>query len=471
MGRPGAAEVDAPAPADDLADAAAVVQQPDVGERVAVEHQYVGQAALGNGADAALEPHGDGTVGGGADDGLHGAETQLVHEDLRLPAVPVPVGGEREPGLGTAQQRHAGVVGGAHHLGGGGDLAPEDVLHAGAGSHRRAEVRQVGEEREGGAEGAAGADNGLEPLGVHEGGVQQHVHAGIRAGGHALGAAAVRHHRGAELVRRVADSPQLVATPSQHLAGASRQQPGGVDLDPVGAVLDVPAGPHHGLVEGVDHLGIANHALVGDEPTGRPADGGDQRLHAGADARPRHDAGLDGVAQRRTHGEQRVGVAVGGDPRPQHLGEVLARHQRGHRRVAVEEELVVGLHVVESGVAVGVDEPRHDRPAGGVDALGAGSGRRGGSRSDHQDVVAPQQHARIGACGRAGGVDEGAAGDEDLAAAGGGRLVACGRCAHPAVAPIRRSGPDQFILAGNSGPDRRSGHDPPLRAVQVERRS
>ena len=470
MGRPGAGEVYPPAAADDLDDAAAVVQEPDVGQRIAVEHQHVGQAAFGDGADPAFEPHGDGPVGGGADDGLHGAEAQLLHEDLRLPAVPVTVGGEGEPGLGAAQQRHAGVVGRPHHLGGGGDLAPEDVLHPRSGPHGGAEVRQVGQEREGGAEGAAGGDDRLEPLGVHERGVQQHVHAGLRAGCDALGAAAVRHHRGAELVRGVAHRPQLVAAPAQHLAGAPGQQPGSVDLDPVGAVLDVPAGPHDGLVEGVDHLGVAHHALVGDEPPGGAADRGDQGLHAGADARAGGDTRLDSVAQRRPHREQRVGVAEGGDARPQNLGEVLARHQRGGGGVAVEEELVVGLHVVEGGVAVGVDEPRHHRPATGVDALGAGPGGLGGARPHHRDVVAAQQHAWIGARRRAGGVDESAAGDEDLAAAGSGRLVAGSRCAHGSVALGGRWGPDQFILAGKSGPDRRSGHDPPLRAVQMERR-
>ena len=125
----------------------------------------------------------------------------------RLPAVPVAVGREHEAGLGSAQQGHARVVGGAHHLGGGGDLPPEDVLHARSCPDLGAEVGQVGQEREGRAQGAARLGDRLESLLVHERGVEQEVDPGVGAGCHALGAAAVRHHRHAQIVRGVAYGP------------------------------------------------------------------------------------------------------------------------------------------------------------------------------------------------------------------------------------------------------------------------
>ena len=57
----------------------------------------------------------------------------------------------------------------------------------------------------------------------------------------------------------------LIAIPHHEFARAPRDRTGRMDLDPVGAELDVAAGPKDDLVDRIHHLGVADRALVGDQ--------------------------------------------------------------------------------------------------------------------------------------------------------------------------------------------------------------
>src|SRR3954471_21799304 len=72
--RPGTGEVDRPAAADDRPKVPPVAEDPDVGGRIAVDHEDVGQPAGLDGADPAFQPQGEGAVGGGAGDRLQRAQ-------------------------------------------------------------------------------------------------------------------------------------------------------------------------------------------------------------------------------------------------------------------------------------------------------------------------------------------------------------------------------------------------------------
>jgi hypothetical protein len=157
--------------------------------------------------------------------------------------MPVAVGCDREAGLAAGQQRHAGVVGAAQHLRAVGDFAAKHLAH-----HRiRADVRTVvGEvrlEREHRHQRRPGAHDGLEAGLVHQRGVQQQVHAGGDTVDDRIRAADMAEHGNAEFVRRIADELQFGARPALHLTAqrVTRHEPGDMHLDPVRAVLDLPA--------------------------------------------------------------------------------------------------------------------------------------------------------------------------------------------------------------------------------------
>ena len=140
------------------------------------------------------------------------------------------------------------------HLGGGLDLAPEEVDLGRRGADLGAVVGEVGEEREGGGDRRAGGDDRLERGVVEVAGVQDQVDAGLGGQAGRLGAAAVGDGRGVERVGGVGDGAELVERPHRELAVGTGQRAGDVDLDPVGAVLDLLAGGAHHLVAVAHHV-------------------------------------------------------------------------------------------------------------------------------------------------------------------------------------------------------------------------
>jgi hypothetical protein len=395
-----------------VAQAAAIAEHRDVGGDVAVDHEDVGGGTGGDDADRVERaPQGDGPVARGARDRLQRREAEDLHQHLQLPGVPVAVGGEREPALRAAQDRDAGVVGRAELVGGGLDLAPEHVDLGGGCSHLLPVVGQVGQEGEGRRHRTAGRDHGLHGRLVEVAGVQDQVDAGLGGEAGRLGAAAVRDGRGVEGVGRLGDGSQLVGRPHRQFTSAVGERAGDVDLDPVGAVLDLLAGGPHHLVAVAHDLGVARSTGVGDEAPGRPAGGGEERVQPGRHARALDQPGLDGIAQGRTDVVDAVGVEEARHPGEQQLLHVERGEQGGARLGAVEEQLVVAGRLAEGDVTVGVDEPGEHRQPGDVVHHRVGPGLLAGGGPHGHDPVDLQEH--VGAHrGRAATVDHGPTGEQ-----------------------------------------------------------
>ena len=227
-------------------------------------------------------------------------------------------------------------------------------------------------EGEGGHDGHAGLDHGLQRRFVHVGGVQDEVEAGFGGVPDAVRAPAVAHHRDVQGVGHVHHQLQLVAPPGLGFAEAllPRGQAGDMHLDPIHAALDLAAHLGGDLVCGAHHLAVADEALVRDQAPGGASGGGEQGVAAGGHARPRHDAGLDGVPQVHADLEQAVRVQKAGHPGAQQLAHVDRGDDGGQPFAAMVEQFVVGAGFVKADVAVGVYEAGHERQPGGVDALG-----------------------------------------------------------------------------------------------------
>ena len=89
---------------------------------------------------------------------------------------------------------------------------------------------------------APDVDDRVERGVVEEAGVEDQVDAGLGREAGRLGVAAVGHGRHVEGVGGVGDRPQLVERPHLSSPCVVGERAGDVDLDPVGAVLDLLAG-------------------------------------------------------------------------------------------------------------------------------------------------------------------------------------------------------------------------------------
>ena len=176
-----------------------------------------------------------------------------------------------------------------------------------------------------------------------------------------------------------------------------------MDLDPVGADLDLAAHLRDDLVLVLEHLAPADRAMIGNEAARGAAHRRHQRVGAARDAWTLHDSGFDRIAHVDRALEHRVGVEDAGDARAQDLARVVRGDQRGQRIAAMVEDFRVRLRVVEGEVAVGIDEARHHRHAAGVDSGDASPVRtraawplRRSRRSVvfHEHVTRPRGRAR-----------------------------------------------------------------------------
>ena len=241
--------------------------------------------------------------------------------------------------------------------------------------------------------------------------MQDQIDPGLRREAGRRRAATVRDGRRVEGMGRLGDGSQLVGRPHRELALPVRERAGDVDLDPVGAVLDLLAGHPHHLVPVADDLGVARSTGVGDEAPGGSPRGGQQRVQAGRHAGAFDQARLDRVAQGRTDVVDAVRVEEARHAGEQQLLHVEGGEQRGGRLRPVEEQLVVARGLTERDVAVGVDEPGEHRRPGDVVHHGVGPGLLGGGGSDGHDPVDLQEHVRRHGW-RAGAVDHDPTGEQ-----------------------------------------------------------
>ena len=324
--------------------------------------------------------------------------------------MPVAVGGQGEAALGAAQQGHVGVVGALEHGAARFDLLLEDGADFRPGCHKVAVVGKIGLKGEGGDDGHTGLHHGFQRRLVHIGGMQDEVKAGKCRIADAVGAPAMAHHGDVQGVGHVHHQFEFRPAPGLGLAlpFLAGRQAGDVDLDPVHAELDLAAHFGGDLSRCPHHLAVADQAFVGYQPPGGAAGGGEQGVAAGGHARPGDNARLDGVAQVHADFKEAVGVQKARDPGAQQLAHVGGGDDGGEALPAMKEQLIVGTRLIEADVAVGVDQPRHEGEALGIDALALALRRRA---ADLDDAFALDDHIRL-ARRRAQAVDDRAVFDD-----------------------------------------------------------
>src|SRR6266446_10701560 len=119
-----------PAVRDDERGLGRALQDGNVGNRVLVPDDDVGQLTGGNHADLAGEIDHRGIAAGVGDDRLHRCHADLFDEQLSLLAMPRSVAeGGRMAGVAAAQYRDAAVTGIADHSERGVELRPQAIAH------------------------------------------------------------------------------------------------------------------------------------------------------------------------------------------------------------------------------------------------------------------------------------------------------------------------------------------------------
>ena len=198
------------------------------------------------------------------------------------------------------------------------------------------------------------------------------------------------------------------------VVGAGRCSVAGrVGLQPVGTVLDKPTRGTARLVGTVDD---DDHALHPDlAELGVPihqATGTTDLLTAGDEARADDDVRIDRFGEPHVGVEQatcRAGRRVAALQRHSGIERALQGH---HLRRVLDVEILEDENVEVRGVEVGLDEPRHDRPAPGVDLLNIrGKWRRSDRGAGVADATAVDDNDRITDRRRSGAVDQVTVGD------------------------------------------------------------
>ena len=188
---------------------------------------------------------------------------------------------------------------------------------------------------------------------------------------------------------------------------------GRVGLDPLDAVLDQLAHGGPRLVGAVDEQHQPLHADLAEVgvPVHQPADAADLAA-AGRQARAGHEVVLDGLLQPDVDVEQAAAAAGRGVAALQGQPGVGGGQQRDVLDRVLDVEVFEGGDVEVGRVEVGLDQPRHDGAAAGVDPPGAGCDRRRlGDGTGVGDAAVANDQGRVRHGRRAGAVDQLAVGD------------------------------------------------------------
>ena len=212
----------------------------------------------------------------------------------------------------------------------------------------------------------------------------------------------VRGHRESVVARRGDDRADLflgelrieaVLRDREHTAR-------GGDLDDIGSVL-VPLADGLGrLLRTVDHalerphLSAAQMLAPAVGRVGMPP-GGRDRLAGGEDARARHFAGVDGVAQCDAGTERVAEIAYGGEARHERALRVHRPIERDIRTVLAEAVAGAAAAVLAGQVDMHVHQTRHQRRAAQVDDRIARI-RRTVARLDGDDAAAVDHDGALG---------------------------------------------------------------------------
>ena len=147
-------------------------------------------------------------------------------------------------------------------------------------------------------------------------------------------------------------------------------------LDPVHAQLDLPPHFHTNLVGRAHHHRIATRTFVRDQPPGGAADRGQQCVASCRHARPFKHIGGDRIAEVHADIEDAVRIQEPGDTRTQQLLHITCRNDCCQAGAPVKEQFIVRRRFIEGDVAMRIDETRHQRGTGGVNAPHVGPVRR-----------------------------------------------------------------------------------------------
>src|SRR5262245_14102185 len=411
----------------------AALQNGDVGDRILVHDDDVGELARRELAQLAFETDGVGIVAGGGDDGLEWRVAAVLNEDFELLGVQLAVACEGiVAGVGSDEELDAELARLVHQLA----QEVEVPLHARdvelhlLGADLLAELDHDRQERGGGNDRHAALGHRLEVAVGGEIGVDDPVDAGLGRGARRAGAAGVNADTQIAPVRLADHGGDLVLRQHLRLARAAVRH-----LDEVDAVLALP--PHLGdhlvggvaeLADGMIRCALPRRLIVLDAAVGDDHAAGDEH------ARTFHQAELDGVANADVGKPGAAGHRDAGDPGAQHLLYAACGFQRGEFRPgrALAFALALDRRVAVGDVAVRIDQPRHDPLSAGVDHLDVAAILElhvGRQRAHALDAIALDYDGVVARRGVAGAVDQGAVADHQ-------RLLARGAHAAPPVAGL-----------------------------------
>ncbi len=359
-------------------DPALVEQDRYVVERRAVECDEIRAAAGFEPADALAIGEKARVGPGRGQERLGRSEAKIVHEALELACMPFAVGRDGKARIAAGHHRHAGLVGLGKVAAGPLVLALRMVDAAAARCRlvRLGELDDVALEGEGGRDGRAALEHGVDAFIVEVEGMEDQIDAGARGVKHRLAADGVDH--------RLAAQPLDLA---HHGAGLFLGERG--NQGSVGTALDAVERDFHAVdaVLGLDADLLDRFVSTGNQPADRRRWRADparipigQALACrdvgagGADARPVEQAGAHRVANRQA---DLAGVARraerGVAGRQELLGEEQAT-QRAELQRAVEVDILLALGIAVGEMDVDIDQARHHEMPGMVEHLLAGSG-------------------------------------------------------------------------------------------------
>src|SRR5438094_1216095 len=375
----------------DHAQGVAVLQDRDVGERVAVHQQQVRQRAGLDHAELTGQAHELAAQTRGRDDRVHRREAEDLDEDPEIARVRA-VRRVGEAVVAAGQHADPALAHAVHGLDGHRELALERRRALGGHAPLAGGLAQVvGDAERGPDEDAiAGRLERVERALVDPVRVVDDVDPVAQRDHHGLRAAAVRRHAQPRRARALHGRRDLGVAHRRLVGGIARRAgiPGEVELqqvdalarqqpahaaDLVGTVGD-PAERRGLVVRQVQHVRVAEAA-------------GDGDLWAvGEKARPGHAAGLDLTLQhdveprlRRRRGEGARVAAI------EH--QLRVAHRDEHVLLGRQARQLLGRYVGEAEVRVGLDEAGHERHARAIDHRRTARRRRRAGR-DLGDAVA-----------------------------------------------------------------------------------
>ena len=389
-----------------------VLQDGDVGQRVAVDDEQVGQVALPHRSELVGPAHELGAVPRGPADDVERRDPCLLDVELELVGVAA-VGQADGAVVVAAQELHPGLVGPGQY----GERLLDVLGHRGR-EAEAATAHQLGEadgEELARHEEGAELDHALDGHGVHSVAVVDDVDAGIERHVDGLAVGDVAAHQHAALVRRLDPRRDLLRSHFGLLARGDRAVPARDEhLDDLGALLDLLA---HGEPEAVGTVGTVDGAAGAHVPVPREAlvTGVARRADVTA---ARHQSGAgehtlgDGRLHGRVDGEGCPCADRPGEPAPQQQFEVMGRpHGLQRRRLFEPEGGRLGAELVIGGVEVAAHHARHHRAPTQIHDPVVRTGLHGRAGPHHGDAAVLDHHGGAGA-GTVGIKDGGVAQDQ-----------------------------------------------------------